>query len=155
MEIQKAAVISNCNLYRYFLSRKWGEGKKMLIIGLNPSIADASIDDPTIRRCIGFAKREDYGELWMANLFAFRSTDPKGLKTTVDPIGKENTQYLIDLSQKADLTVVAWGTLGDYLNRDQEVLKLLKNPHCFGKTKNGSPKHPLYLALNTLIIPFY
>lgn len=154
MEIQKSAVISDCNLYRYFLSRKWGEGKKMLIIGLNPSIADANIDDPTIRRCIGFAKREGYSELWMANLFAFRSTDPKGLKTAIDPIGKENTQYLIDLSQKADITLVAWGTLGDYLNRDQEVLKLLKNPHCFGKTKNGSPKHPLYLALNTLIVPY-
>lgn len=154
MDIQKSAIISDCGLYRYFLSRKWSEGKKLLIIGLNPSIADATIDDPTIRRCIGFAKRDGFGELWMANLFAFRSTDPKGLQLAKDPIGSENNRYLLNLNLEADLTVIAWGTLGTLMDRDKEVLKMLKNIKCFGKTKDGHPKHPLYLAGNTPIISY-
>lgn len=120
-------------------------------IMLNPSIADASIDDPTIRRCMGFAKREGAGGIIVANLFAFRATSPKDLLSTNDPIGPDNETALAHVAIEAFATnmpiVCAWGTLG--FSRAQNVVTLLNQfgPKlvCLGKTKDNHPRHPLYV----------
>lgn len=89
--MEKTAIISEDEKYRYQLSRCWDETKpRILFIMLNPSTADANIDDPTIRRVISFAKSWGYGGVYVGNLFAFRSTDPKGLKQIADPVGENN-----------------------------------------------------------------
>lgn len=112
---------------------------------LNPSTADANIDDPTIRRCMGYTMRWGYGGIIVVNLFALRATDPNNLCTSDDPIGSENYHYIFRASWEAGLTIAAWGIRGKYLKQDQKVLTQLTNPHYLDLTKNGSPRHPLYL----------
>ena len=112
---------------------------------LNPSIADANIEDPTIRRCMGFAEKWGYGGITVGNIFAYRATNPKDMLAADDPIGPENNLYLESLSLEAALTACAWGNHGIYLDRAQDVIKLLTKPYCLGLTKSGQPKHPLYL----------
>ena len=144
------AQFSSDRKYRYALWRIWNNEKPyVLFIGLNPSTADETEDDPTIRRCIQFAKDWEYGGICMVNLFAFRATDPKVIKNSIDPIGSENDMWLINLSQEAGFTIAAWGTNGSYQNRDKEVMELLPHIWCLGTTKNGFPKHPLYLRKDT------
>lgn len=141
------AVLSPCGQYRYCLTREWlmGEGV-VLFVMLNPSTADAEADDPTIRRCIGFAQRWGFRGLAVGNLFALRATDPQQLKRVADPIGPENDRHLIWMSNGADVTIAAWGTLGAFRNRDQRVLGLLRGTvEHLGLTKQGHPRHPLYL----------
>ena len=118
----------------------------MLFIMLNPSTADAELDDPTIRRCVGFAQRWGFQGLAVGNLFALRATDPQQLRRVADPIGPENDQHLIWMSDDADVTIAAWGTPGAFRNRDQHVLGFLKGAvEHLGLTKQGHPRHPLYL----------
>ena len=125
MTISKGATFSGDRLYRYKLWRIWDESKRpALFIGLNPSTADENIDDPTIRRCIDFAMQWGEGGLIMANLFAYRSTDPKELKGIADPVGRDNDEYLVDAHRKAGITVLAWGNGGSYLNRGDIVRKI-------------------------------
>lgn len=141
----RRATFSVCGLYRYSLTRQWGDGRCLLVIGLNPSTADDQIDDPTIRRCIGFAKSWGFSKLVMANLFAYRSTDPTGLEAIRDPIGPRNDSYLKRLSGQSDLALVAWGVRGSFMDRNEAVLAWLPEPHCLGRTKAGCPRHPLYV----------
>lgn len=132
-----------------------GWTSKVLFVGLNPSTANATQDDPTIRRCVGFARAWGFDWLYMGNLNAWRSTDPKGLP--VDPIaavGVRNQEALTWLAQHAELVVAAWGQ--NKLNRYASVLgrRILALPHarCLGRNADGTPKHPLYLpAASTLI----
>jgi hypothetical protein len=124
---------------------------------LNPSIADAEQDDPTIRRCIGFAKRLGCGELIVLNLFAFRATKPKDLFKATDPVGPDNHTWItetVDSTKDLDpqingIVICAWGAHGSYIGQDQTVLGWLEldgvTPYCLGKTKHGHPRHPLYL----------
>jgi hypothetical protein len=114
---------------------------------LNPSTATATEDDPTIRRCIGFAERWGYPSLVVTNLFALRSTDPRALRTSRAPVGPDNDHWLMKSAMGADRIVAAWGNHGRYLKRGAKVLWLgLPRPvYCFGLTKVGEPKHPLYL----------
>ena len=112
---------------------------------LNPSTADANIEDPTIRRCMGFAEKWGYGGITVGNIFAYRATNPKDMLAADDPIGPENNLYLESLSLEAALTACAWGNYGIYLDRAKEVIKLLTKPCCLGLTKSRQPKHPLYL----------
>ena len=124
-----------------------------LLIRFNPSIADDKIDDPTMRRCIDFASQWGFESLKMANLFAYRATDPREMKAATKPIGRLNDDRLIMLTHDATLIVACWGNDGSYLDRDKEVIDIL-NYHkhktdCFGLNKSGQPKHPLYLAKNT------
>ncbi len=150
-----SATLSNCRSYRYSLSRVWDKSKPfVLFIGLNPSTADENENDPTINRCIDYAKRWGYGGLKMANLFAFRATLPKDLKLAKNPIGNENNKYIKQLSNDAELVVVAWGNDGNYLNRYHEVLNLLKSPMCLKINKSGQPAHPLYQAKNITLIEY-
>ncbi len=144
------AIFSDDRKYRYALKRSWEEQQPFcLFIGLNPSTADETNDDPTIRRCIGFAKRWGYGGLYVGNLFSIRTKDPKIMKLNPEPIGIENNTWLLRLAERADKTIAVWGIDGGYKNRDEEIIKLIPNLYCLGITKHGFPKHPLYLNKNT------
>lgn len=144
--IEGNAAFSDCTQYRYMLRRTWDATRKsVLFIGLNPSTADAKLNDPTIRRCIGFARDWGYGSMLMGNLFAFRATEPRLLPTVDDPIGPRNNWWLSVLHKQVDLVVAAWGIHGTLLARDLDVLSKLSEVYCLGLTKAGHPKHPLYL----------
>lgn len=153
--MEKKAIISKDKIYRYKLSRTWDSTKPtILFIGLNPSIADENIDDPTITRCINFAKDWGYGTLLMANLFAFRSTYPKNIYLIDDPIGKDNDHYLLECVTQSDLIVACWGNNGTYMNREKVITELVPNLYCLQKNKNGTPHHPLRPPRNIHPVPF-
>lgn len=153
--MEKKAIISKDKIYRYKLSRTWDSTKPtILFIGLNPSIADENIDDPTITRCINFAKDWGYGTLLMANLFAFRSTYPKDIYLIDNPIGKDNDHYLLECVTQSDLIVACWGNNGTYMNREKVITELVPNLYCLQKNKNGTPHHPLRPPRNIHPVPF-
>lgn len=153
--MEKKAIISKDKIYRYKLSRTWDSTKPtILFIGLNPSIADENIDDPTITRCINFAKDWGYGTLLMANLFAFRSTYSKDIYLIDDPIGKDNDHYLLECVTQSDLIVACWGNNGTYMNREKVIKELVPNLYCLQKNKNGTPHHPLRPPRNIHPLPF-
>jgi hypothetical protein len=154
--IEKSAKLSPDRKYRYLLSRIWKPSKGIaLFVCLNPSTADENIDDPTIRRCIRFAESWGYGGMKMVNLFALRSTDPKVLYSSIDPIGPENSEYIGIESEMASVTVAAWGVHGSILGRGEDVLNhVLDAPHYLALTKDGFPKHPLYLRKDLKPKPF-
>lgn len=133
----------------------------VLFIGLNPSTADAELDDPTIRRCIGFARRENFGGLLVTNLFAYRATSPSDMKNAVQPIGESNEYWLEQSIKSCKAVIVCWGNNGSHLNRNVQINEMLKtHSHntpilCFGKTKYGQPKHPLYIASSTKLISYF
>lgn len=137
---------SSCRTYRYTLWRVWGNPENFVqFIGLNPSTADEFHNDPTIRRCINFAKSWGFEALCMTNLFAYRATDPLEMKKVELPIGEDNDKYLKETSSRAGIVVAAWGNHGVHLNRNKQVVELLNcNLLCFRKTKLGQPEHPLY-----------
>lgn len=108
--MKKGAIISDCETYRYRLWRIWNENAaKIMWIMLNPSTANAEEDDPTIRRCIGFARNWGYGGIYVENLYAYRSTDPKELKTAADPEGPANRDHLISMMNDSEKIICAWG----------------------------------------------
>ena len=153
--MKKTAELSPCRKYRYSLSRVWDESKPVcLFIGLNPSTADEVEDDPTIRRCINYAKSWGYGSLIMANIFAFRATDPRDMKAAADPVGIDNDYYLTELASKASMIVAAWGNHGSHLNRSEQVKALIPTLHCLKVTGTGQPSHPLYLKADLQPVPF-
>ena len=153
--MEKKANISKDKIYRYTLSRTWDSIKPtVLFIGLNPSIADENIDDPTITRCINFAKDWGYGTLLMANLFAFRSTYPKEIYLIDDPIGKDNDHYILECVKQSDLIIACWGNNGTYMDREKIIKELVPNLYCLQKNKNGTPHHPLRLPRDINPIPF-
>src|SRR5438034_1141192 len=126
----RSAVFSQCRQYRYVLRRRWHDKlPSVLFVALNPSTADEISDDATIRRCIGFARDWGFGALWMANLFAFRSTDPTALLKVRDPVGPRNDWWLARLSLETTLTVAAWGAHGCVNQRAEQVLPKLSNVH--------------------------
>jgi hypothetical protein len=158
MVTEKGADFSPCRKWRYALWREWGPcdpSRRVAFIGLNPSTADESIDDPTIRRCIGFAKSWGYSGLVMLNAYAFRATDPKDMKKAADPIGPDNDAKLAEYSEWCAAYVAAWGAHCSP-SRARSVCEVIGHRiQCLGKTKDGHPKHPLYLASNTRLQPFY
>ncbi len=143
--MKKSAVISDCKRYRYELRRVWDPSKPfVLFIGLNPSTADAEVEDNTSRVCINYAKRWGYGGLLLGNLFAYRSTDQSALHSEAEPVGPENDTWLKKLQAEAKLVVCAWSANGGYRGRDKAVHSFLHDPHCLTKLKSGYPGHPLY-----------
>lgn len=149
----KSALFSPCRKYRYDLTREWDSGKGTAVfIGLNPSTADETQDDPTIRRCIGFAKSWGCKSLRMLNIFSFRATDPKDMKREIDPIGPGSDHYIRELTIGARFIVAAWGKHGEYMQRGEMVRKLLhdRNLSFLRLNKDGSPAHPLYLPANLM-----
>jgi hypothetical protein len=153
-EVAKTARISDCGRYRYQLTRIWNEATYCLpILMLNPSTADAAKDDPTIRRCMAFARREGFGGIIVANLFAFRATSPADMKAAADPVGAGNDTALDGLFRASvgynTPVLAAWGNHGDHRNRATAVRGLARaiGAHlvCLGTTDLGHPRHPLYV----------
>lgn len=149
------AVFSPCKQYRYSLWRQWDDRRwqdqNCSIVNwimLNPSTADATKDDPTVRRCIGFSKDWGAGGCRVYNIFALRATDPKQLYVpNIDPVGPANDRFLSDIPD--GIIVAAWGLHGRLHNRSRAVLKMLQKHHVvfsLGFTKDNEPKHPLYLS---------
>lgn len=154
--LEALAGISDDGVYRYWLSRRLSMGDRaVLFVGLNPSTADATQDDPTIRRCVGFARQWGFDWLLMGNIYAYRSTDPKVLPSIDDPVGPENHAALTWMSDRAELIVAAWGK--NKLNPPGRWLAraILHHPQvrCLGRNQDGTPKHPLYLAKTTELQP--
>jgi len=144
--MDKSAIFSDNRKYRYTLWRIWDlKSGYVMFIGLNPSTADENIDDPTVRRCIGFAKAWGYGALCMMNLFAYRATNPKDMIKSNNPVGSENDRFLTNMAVSANIVIAAWGTKGTFLQRDKAVISLITNKHVLRFTKDGYPAHPLYL----------
>lgn len=152
------ALISECGLYRYRLSRSWGDGGKVCWVMLNPSTADANEDDATIRKCVGFSARMGFGEMDVVNLFACRATNPEDIKKFDDPVGPDNDHQILSAALGAARTIVAWGTYGSYLERGREVIRMLYGGgilcKAFDVTKFNQPKHPLYIPYNTKLFTF-
>ncbi|MEK3807779.1 DUF1643 domain-containing protein [Bacillus sp. FSL H8-0547] len=153
------AIIDEKKEYRYSLWRIWNENlPRITFIMLNPSTADDQEDDPTLRRCIKFAMGWGFGSLEVVNLFAYRSTDPKLLISAHDPIGEKNNEYIREALNRSDKVVLAWGTKGSLLDRDKEVLQLLKDIstpiYTLELTRYGYPRHPLYVKADKIPEPF-
>ena len=153
--MEKGADISADSMYRYSLWRIWQPAKPMaMFIGLNPSTADATRDDPTIRRCLRFSGDWGCGGLVMTNLFAFRATSPKVMLTAPEPIGSQNDRVLEDWGQKVGLIVAVWGTMGGHQGRDKVIEAQFPELRCLGVTKAGFPRHPARLHSNTQLISY-
>jgi hypothetical protein len=178
--IESGAQISACGKYRYRLWREWrgthdpenwhwydgydGEGKRIgepkscVFIMLNPSTADGEKDDPTIRRCVGFAKAWNFERLEVVNLFAYRATQPAellALRSEDDPVGPENLEIIEDVAGRAGRIICAWGAHGGHMGQDETVLGWLeREAFALGLTIDGSPRHPLYMPTKAVPMPF-
>lgn len=155
-----SADFSPCGRWRYTLRRSWAPGRaaparrdRLLIIALNPSTADAERDDPTIRRCIGFAQAWGFQALCVVNLFAWRATLPADLKAAADPVGPDNDAWLRQEARRAGLVLAAWGVHGVHQGRDAAVRAMLPALHCLRRTRDGHPAHPLYLPKTLRPVP--
>ena len=149
-------VFSENRIYRYTLWREWpllASHGRVMFIGLNPSTADEMRNDPTVSRCISFAKRWGFGGMCMANIFAFRATDPAMMLSAIDPVGPENDRYLRECFERCSTVIAAWGNHGEHLKRGDAVRQMFSGMLCLGKTKSGHPKHPLYLNAKTIPYP--
>lgn len=156
MDTGADANLSDDGVYRYALRRWWEPAVvKAKFIMLNPSTADASTDDPTIRRCVGFARRWGMGGLVVANLYALRSTDPRLLWDHPDPVGPENDQHLRDILAGPGIVIAAWGANAKP-DRVAEFFELAgdRPVHALGLTKAGQPRHPLYLRSESEPVPY-
>jgi hypothetical protein len=151
--MEMTAVFSACEKYRYALTRVWEPAKPMIAFCmLNPSTADDKINDPTVRRCIGFAQQWGYGGLIVVNAYALRSPKPADLKKTGNPVQssadlpRTNDAWILYAAFKRDI-VFAWGQHAKYLNRDAAIARLFGDVEmkCLGQNADGSPKHPLFL----------
>lgn len=148
------ANLSACRKFRFALWRIWDASKPYaMFVGLNPSTADEVEGDPTTMRCINYAKSWGYGGLVMANLFAWRATEPKIMLACKDPVGAGNDEWLKKLSKSAGVVVAAWGNGGHYLGRSKQVIELLPDLYCLKINLSGEPAHPLYLKADLRPIP--
>ena len=145
-----AAEFSPDRRYRYTL---WRECSLPIVygfvqfIGLNPSTADETTDDPTVTRMRRFAELWGYGRLCVTNAFAYRATDPRHMMAQPDPIGDNNDDHILSVARGASMIVCAWGVNGEHMNREAHLLERLRGYRLrhLGLTKHGHPKHPLYL----------
>lgn len=148
------AVYSDCELYRYELTRTWDPtGRKALFVMLNPSTATEVQNDPTVERCERRARTLGFGAFRVTNIFAWRDTDPRKMRAASDPVGPANDAAIRDGALWADQIVCAWGTHGAHLGRGNAVERLLRETGLelfhLGLSKGGHPKHPLYIAYAT------
>jgi hypothetical protein len=150
------AAFNESRTHRYLLGRSWQPGPVMTFVMLNPSTADSKKDDPTIRRCVRFARREGCGGIEVVNLFALRATDPAELRLHADPVGACNDRVIGACA--GGTVVVAWGAHGGYAGRAAEVGRILLAagiaPVCLGVTANGQPRHPLYVRADAPLVPW-
>jgi hypothetical protein len=156
--ISSKAHFSECQKYRYTLVRKFRAGQGLInFVMLNPSTANEEFNDPTVARCENMALRLGYGTMAVTNIFAYRATDPTMMKQMQEcAIGDENNRAISDTAKDAALVVCAWGNHGLFLNRGDDVLKLLRaqkvKTHALKLNGNGQPAHPLYLRKD--LVPF-
>jgi hypothetical protein len=158
--LEKEAVING--QYRYSLKREWdsSNSRKAVFIMLNPSTADAKADDPTTMRCISFAKRWNCGSLEIVNVFAYQATKSKELKNLSmdEATGLDNRIYIEDALTDAAMKVVAWGEHVTMHHKNYNELEELLKPHnllCLGTTKDGHPRHPLFVKSSTNLEVFH
>ncbi|MCO6384465.1 MAG: DUF1643 domain-containing protein [Vannielia sp.] len=145
------AVYSDCERYRYLLTRTWDPaGEKALFIMLNPSTATEVQNDPTVERCERRARTLGFGSFRVTNIFAWRDTDPKAMRAAPEPVGPENDAAILESCTWADRIICAWGSHGAHLGRGRAVADLLRQGgwplYHLGLTKHGEPKHPLYIG---------
>lgn len=160
-QIRRFATLSDNGRYRYWLERSWGDGCKGFVnfIMLNPSTADAEQDDPTILRCIDFARRWGYDGMHVVNLFALRATDPAELLVARCPVGPDNNDFIDAGFLSAEITVCAWGAHKGAKARASAVLGMIESrpkvkAFALGLTADGSPRHPLYVRADAELIPY-
>ena len=150
------AWFNEARTHRYLLTRRWGDGDPMNVIGLNPSKAGAFINDPTIVRVIRFARREGCGWVRMLNIYGLQATDPRELRTHPDPVGACTDAILAEYAK--GLVVAAWGAGGALNGRGREVSQRLTAAGvsllCLGVTGAGHPRHPLYVRADAPLVPF-
>lgn len=154
-----AAVLSTDGARRYLLTRRWDVGPLMCWVMLNPSTADATIDDATITRCVRRARALPlFGGIAAGGLFSLRATGPRELARHPDPVGPVNDSFIVRTCQSAGLVVVAWGAHGSRLGRDADVTALLNRhgirPYCLGTTRAGQARHPGRMANPAPLVPF-
>lgn len=152
--VERDATISYCGKYRYLLRRTWDAAlPRVLFVMLNPSTADAEVDDATIRSCIRLSKTFNYGSFEVVNLFAYRATDPAELTKAADPIGPKNDAAIMAAVGRCDLVICAWGAHPMTGRRSRDVWHMIRSSRpavfCLGTTKAGHPKHPLYIKSGT------
>lgn len=145
------AVYSPCESYRYALTRVWdGAGKRALFVMLNPSTATEYQNDPTVERCEKRARALGFGSFHVANIFAWRATDPKNMRAQADPVGPDNDAAILAATAQAQQIICAWGSHGAHLDRGAAVERLLRGTgqplFHLGLTQGGMPKHPLYIG---------
>jgi hypothetical protein len=144
------AVYSDCERWRYTLTRRWADGPHANFVMLNPSTATELQNDPTVERCERRARALGFGTFTVTNIFAWRDTDPRALYRATDPIGEANDQAILEAARTADQVICAWGTHGAHMGRGAAVQTLLrglgKPLHTLGITQAGHPKHPLYIG---------
>lgn len=152
--LENDAVISDCEKYRYLLRRTWDHAKpRLLYVMLNPSTADARKDDATIRSCVRLAAELGYGSIEVVNVFAWRATKPDELLTAGDPCGPRNEDIVEAAIGRCDVVVCAWGAWPPAREASTYIRNAIRSrrpaAYCFGKTKAGAPKHPLYIKSGT------
>jgi hypothetical protein len=144
------AVYSDCERYRYLLTRVWGPGPKALFVMLNPSTATEVQNDPTVERCERRARVLGFGAFRVTNIFAFRATDPKVMRAAADPVGPGNDAAIRESLGWADQVICAWGNHGTMGGRGAEVEAMLRPSglplYHLGLTGQGQPRHPLYVG---------
>ncbi len=153
------AVYSDCERYRYLLTRVWdGGGRRGLFVMLNPSTATEVQNDPTVERCERRSRALGYGAFRVCNIFAWRATDPRDMRRAPDPVGPANDTAIAESCLWADDIVCAWGTHGAHLGRGPEVERLMRGTgrplHHLGLTQQGHPKHPLYIGYEVRPMPW-
>lgn len=153
------AIYSPCERYRYSLTRVWDPaGDKALFVMLNPSTATEVQNDPTVERCERRARALGFGSFRVTNIFAWRDTDPRKMRAAADPVGPENDRAIVEGAHWADRVICAWGTHGAHLDRGARVEGLLRQTglplFTLGLTKEGHPKHPLYIGYAHQPVPW-
>ncbi|SFD01140.1 DUF1643 domain-containing protein [Tropicimonas isoalkanivorans] len=148
------ALYSPCEGYRYTLTRRWTQrGQHLLYIMLNPSTATEAANDPTIERCERRARAMGFGGFTVCNIFAWRETSPQALRKAPDPVGPQNDAVLLEQCTAAETILCAWGAHGDHMGRGRAVERLLRQTGrplcCLGLTRDGHPRHPLYISYGT------
>jgi hypothetical protein len=151
--MDETAVFSPCRTWRYSLRRQLIGTGTVAFIGLNPSTADETRDDPTIRRCLGFARRWSFAALEVVNVYGLRATEPHALWHAADPVGPQNDRVLSRAIEGADLVIAAWGAQA----RPERLAELRwalgdVQLHALGFTQSGAPRHPLYLRADAELV---
>ena len=152
--VENDAVISECGRYRYLLRRTWDHTKpRALLVMLNPSTADAKQDDATIRSCVRLLSGHGYGSMEVVNVYAYRATDPGELEKQDDPFGPRNESTVQAAVHRCDVVICAWGAYPPARQHASTIINAVRAhrpaTYCFGRTKSGAPKHPLYIKSGT------